>query len=199
MNVPREGSSEPTVEGEYQEALVWTTNARVNWYTTDRAETSLVGRVGQVRLNSESLLVDRGGQSVIAIPVNNEAGRTEEFWEVGVEFNLYDNPLEVLHAEGGLLNPLFHVSAGLKRDARFKKAGPVAEFDVPEQRLFFRFLIDALKITDERPLAKEKKIFTLGFGVEYERALKGDKKVPSGTKILLRGDFDLLRVIRGCG
>jgi hypothetical protein len=193
------GSAEDA-QGVYQEAFVWDITGRANFRLsgTHAAEVSLFGRVGQTVLGTQSVLLDRGPNSVLAVPVNNGTTSAEMSYEAGVQYVLYNNPLEVVHGEGSMVSPTFHIGVSLRNDSRFKKDGALAVFDDPERRIVFRFMVDALKVIDRRQIAEPQRVFTFGFGVEHEAAMPGDAlKLPSGTKLVFRGDIDLLRALRG--
>jgi hypothetical protein len=194
------------VEADYQQAFIWDANVRLNVQLKDSlttgGEASLVARLGQVNLLDSATLTHRGADSTLAFDLS--AGQAELFWEIGARYALFSNPLDIVHADKTTINPLFEFEALYRRDSRFKEfAGAETTgrkrvtFDSPEDRLVLRFFVDALHVVDRRSEAEEPQTFTLGFGVEYERGWKGKTTIPAGTKILLRGDFDLLRALKG--
>ena len=200
---PVESSDGATPEDEgkaqavYQEAFAWDIAGRTSFRLSGQraAEVSLIGKIGQTILGTQSVLLDRGDRSELAVPVNGTT-KAELFYEVGLHYNLYNNPLEVVHGEGSTVSPTFHLDVSWRRDNRFKQEKDLVGFDSPADRLVFRFMIDALKVVDRRQLAEPRRVFTFGFGVEHETSLKGDTTVPSGTKLIFRGDIDLLRALQ---
>jgi hypothetical protein len=197
---PADDESGSDSETAYQEAFVWDLAGKVNMklFGGNAAELSAVARAGQVMLGTQSVLLDRGANSVLALPVADQASTTEWFYDFGLQYQLYNNPLDVVHGEGTMVSPMFSIGLFYRRDQRFKKEGSLAAFDHPSRRLVFRFMIDALKVMDRRELAETPRTFTIGFGVEHEAPIgSGDAQVPSGTKIIFKGDIDLLRAFRG--
>lgn len=192
----------PAAQGTYREAFVWDVTPRLNITQGYRNawQFSALARVGQVVLGTESTIIEKDDKSVLAIPVGNGTTRAEMFFETGFEYRLYNNPVEVIRAEGSAVSPIFSASFVVKRDNRFKKAGDLVKFDHPADRAVFSFMLDALRVADGRDIAAEGRTFTLGFGVDHEWALRGGSsglKVPSGTRLVFRGDVDLLKAIRG--
>jgi hypothetical protein len=201
LSFVKEEGTAATEEAEavYQEAFVWDLGGRVNFSISGSkaAEISAIGRVGQTMFGTQSVVLDRGDQSVLAVAVPNGAGKAEMFYEYGAQYNLYNNPLEVVHGEGSTVSPAFTIAFVFRNDSRFKKEGDFVVFDSPQQRMVLRFMVDALKIIDRRQLAEKQRVFTLGFGVEREYARGAGEKLPAGTKLIFRGDLDLLRALRG--
>lgn len=195
----RATQADATTESVYQEAFVWDVGGKVSYPFALRtgSELSITARAGQHVLGTKSVLLERGGASQVVVPIRNGAGQAEWFYEAGVEYQLYNNPLDVVHAEGSAVSPIFLLGLAFRRDNRFRQDGALAAFDAPEQRMVFRFLIDALKVFDGREVAETPKSFTFGFGVEHEWGTRGGIKVPSGTRFMFRGDIDLLRALRG--
>ena len=196
---PPAASQDKDMQTAYQEAFVWDIGARVNFQIRTRtaSEVSLVAKAGQTVIGTGSVLVEKGGQSRLFLPVGNGAGSSEWFYESGIEYNLYGSDLDVVHGEGSVVSPLFYLGFYLRKDNRFKKEGDLATFDSPDRRGVFRFMLDALKVVDKRELGQPPRTFALGFGVEHEFPFGSGTKVPSGTKLVFRGDIDLLRALRG--
>ncbi len=193
-------SATASEESVYQEAFVWDLAARLNRPVLSKhaSEFTAYVRVGQTLLNTNSVLIDRGPASVLALPVDNGARRAEWFYEGGLEFNAFNTSLDVVHAEGSAISSLFSISLAYRKDSRFKKQGDLVAFTAPEDRGVFRFLIDALRVVDKRQASDAPRVFTLGFGVEHEFSLqRGDNTVPVGSNFIFRGDVDLLRALQG--
>jgi hypothetical protein len=100
-----EESSPETV---YQEAFAWDLAGKVNMklFGSNAAELSGVVRAGQVMLGTQSVLLDRGANSVLALPVGDRSSSTEWFYDVGLQYHLYNNPLDVVHGEGTVVSPM---------------------------------------------------------------------------------------------
>lgn len=191
-----EAAAEP--EPEHQQALGWTMGIAANRRVSNYAEVSLGAKVGGSYLVSSPLLVDRGVRdSYVAVNVQNGTGRTAWLWEVGAEVNMFNAPLGVLHIAKDLLSPQLSAGIAVRRDSRFKKDGDLLGFDDPEWRLVYRFMLDAVTVIDRRQVGEDAKPFTFGFGVEYERSLKGSASVPSATRFILRGNVNLFKGLKG--
>ena len=119
----------------------------------------------------------------------------EGFWESGLEWRWFDNPLHIVHYDQSLLSPIFSVSAGYRRDNRFKRAGDdLGQYSDPSARYFFRFQIST-KVVDQRQEGEARKTFTFRFGVDHERPVS-EKFVPAATKFSITSDIDLLNIFK---
>lgn len=181
---------------QYQSAFVWDVNARTNIQAWSMSELSVVATTGQIRLfnGNGGTIVDQGANSTLEIPFNANADSFSWFYEGGMEYNFYNKALEVVHAEKGQLAPLFNIGLFYKKDSRFDQKNGVVGFDSPDRRLDFRFMINGLKIFDRRSDSTSSKPYSISFGVEHERGF-GNNPLPSGTRIIIRGDLELLKLI----
>ncbi|MGV3710383.1 MAG: hypothetical protein ACO1Q7_16235 [Gemmatimonas sp.] len=204
--IKKESSTNPTelnAEGIYREAFAWDISPRINVVARNTGtpwQVSAIGRIGQVILNTESQLIENGTQSTLVIPVGNGAGKAEMFFEGGLEFRLFNKPIDYVQAEGSVNSSAFTAILVFRKDNRFKKVGDLADFDAPERRGVAGFMLDALRVLDLRDDAEKNRAFTISFGVEHEWAWQRNgvgPSVPSGTKLVFRGDVDLLRAIQG--
>jgi hypothetical protein len=191
-----------TLTASYQQAFQWDMSPRWNLRSGDIAETSLFARLGQSVLTNDATLVEPTTNTqldtraaFLAVPVDNSTGRAAVIWEVGTEFHIFGRSLDILHTDGGTLSPMFGFAAGFRNDSRFRAEGPLAAYTNPQRRVFFRFLVDALQVVTADHTSPQ---FTVGIAVDYERAAGGSGlRVPSGTRIVLRGDLKILQAIRG--
>jgi hypothetical protein len=177
----------------YQPAFMWSVAAEPNARIADLAEITGFFRFGQSVLNTTQSLIENGENSAVVVAAQNNTGRAEGFWEGGVGISIYSQSLEVLHLKKGLLTPMFALSGGLRTDNRFSKDGVLATFDHPEQRMFLRFMIDALQVADKK---QPDSAFSIGLSVDFEKARfqhANQPYVPSGTRILVRGDLNLFK------
>jgi hypothetical protein len=193
-----EGGDEPAPEPEHQQALGYTMGIGVNRRIGDYSELSVSTKIGGSYLLAGPLLVDRGvSDSYVAVAADNGTGRTAWMWEAGVDFNMFNAPVTLLHIAKDLLSPQLSAGLAIRRDSRFKKDGDLLAFDNPEWRLVYRFMLDAVTVADRRQVGEDPKSFTFGFGVEYERALKGSSTIPSGTRFIIRGNVNLFKALKG--
>src|SRR5262245_24373582 len=179
----------------YQTAFVFNVGGNVHVSTFQAGELSITGRAGAVNLMSEVNVVDQGGQSYVAIPFGGD--NTRLYGELGVQANLYNRGIEAAHLEKSSLMPLFHAEAGLRQDPRFDDAG--AKYFRPGLRSYIRVSADNVPVFGQ--INGEAKTFSLGFSWEYEgpyfgNAADGQIKIPSGNRVVIRGDVNLLKALR---
>lgn len=193
-----EGDGEGEAEPEHQQAVGYTMGVAVNRRIGEYSELSLGTRAGGAYLLAGPLLVDRGARdSYVALAATNGTGRTAWLWEAGLDFNLFNTPVTTLHIVNDLLSPQLTAGLAIRRDSRFRKDGDLVGFDDPEWRWVYRFMLDAVKVRDRRQPGEEGESFTFGFGVEYERALKGTATIPSATRFIIRGNVNLFKALKG--
>jgi hypothetical protein len=179
------------VTATFQSAFEWHGAVESNWRFADLSEATVFFRLGQTVLNSTQTVVENGSNSSVAIAAANETEGAELFWEVGASVAIYAQSLEVLHLKKGLLTPMFAFAGGYRHDNRFGQAGVLSAYNHPEQRLFLRFMVDALQLTNKD---QADKAFTIGLSVDIGTAFRrSGLVVPSGTRILLRGDLNLFK------
>jgi len=156
-------------------------------------ETAIVGRVGASRLSLAPLL-DRGSSpnQPLAIADNGIAEWALVF-DAGVDFRWYVRDVWLEHLTAQTLEPLVDVHVGLRHDQRFHRAGELSEFDDPTGRLVFGFTVNPIRITDRRAGGIGNTWLTFGGGFEFEGALRGPTRLPSGFRIVLAGRLDLPR------
>lgn len=191
--------------GVYQDAFLWDMAVRASlpFMNSPRKsnEYAFFGRVGQTGLLNDGVtLLDRGRESVLAIPISNGTSATQWFFEAGVDVSIFRGPLEFIHAEGSATAPVFYLSLAWRKDSRFRARDDLAAFVRPAERFVAAFSIDALSVVDRRGETESPRTFTLGFGVEYEQAWERadpTRTIPPGTKIVIKGDIDILRAIGG--
>ena len=199
---PVEGKATPAwpMHPLFQNAFHWDVNGRLNVHAGDSSEVSFLARGGQSQLLSETEAIETTTPHVSTSLIDNGPARTAWLWDVGPEFRLFDNPLDNVHEDKTYHSPVFLVGAGVRRNQRFRRGGPLTNYSNPEMRWFFKFSISLNKIVDRRATGAEPKSFSMGFAVEHEGPLhRGgplDRTVPSGTRIVLTADFDVLSKLR---
>ena len=184
-----------------QEAFVFGIGGRVGAYSSRGGfEVSLVGlAVGSTIWNDQLLMEAGNTDAVVGRPANN-ASRTEWAYEVGPELKLFDNPIRVAHAEGGMVSPALTIAAGYRYDTRLRPTGALASEALglrnSEGRLYFRVMWDPIKNLFPRETAAPAKPFDLGVGVESDSPAwgQGATSIPRNTRFIIRGDINLLRV-----
>jgi hypothetical protein len=181
--------------GMFQPAFAWDSNIAVNFRLGEVAEWSPFLRFGQNILTSSDVLLGNMGQSVIGSPAANVTGRAEGYYDVGIKISLFGESLAVLHIDKSSLTPMFAVTGGIRRDTRFKDRGVLAAFDGPEMRWFYGVAIDTLQVarrgTSDSPI-------TLTLRVDYETAFhRTALAVPSGTRVFIEGQTDIIKAFQG--
>lgn len=186
------------VSAVHQNAFVWTFG--VQGHKPIRGINSELG--GYVSTGSSTLTalpkaIDKGEGSFIAFPLDYGTQKTAWLWEAGAMFNIFDNPLEQIHAEKGTTTPQFQALVAIRRDERFR-GNPYGSYRSPMGRLLFRLTLDAIRVIDRRQFGEPSRPFTFGFVVEHERSLAfTGARVPSATRFVLRGDVNLLNALDG--
>jgi len=183
----------------FQDAFHWDVNARFSVHTSESSELSLLGRAGQAQLLEETQAVGTQQSPVSTSLLPNGPGRSAWLWDVGPEFRMFDNPLDNVHEDKTYHSPVFAIGGGLRRNYRFRRDGPLTDFTSPEMRWFFRFSISLNKVIDRRAADGDPKTFSIGFAVEHEGPLRRAalaSTVPSGTRIVLTANFDVLSKLR---
>ncbi len=174
----------------FQQAFVWSVAAQPNWRVADLAEVSVFGRVGQSILSAATTLNQNTTPPTVDVAPSG-GSRAELFTEFGAGISIYGRSLELLHLNRGLLTPMFAFSAGLRRDNRFTVARDLLRIASPEQRVFLRVQVDGLQLENRGAADKP---FTIGLSVDFDGPLhQAGTALPSGTRILIRGDLNLFK------
>ena len=192
------GENPPVTSAVHQNAFVWNAGVQMNKpFRGIDSELGWYGSTGSSTLTSLPKAIDKGQGSFVAFPLDYGAQKTAWLWETGVTFNIFDNPLEQIHAEKGTTSPQFQALVAVRRDERFR-GGVYDDYNSPASRLLFRLTLDAIRVLDRREFGEPSKPFTFGFVVEHERSLStSGVRVPAATRFVLRGDINLLRALTG--
>jgi hypothetical protein len=181
----------------FQQAFAWDFVPKVS-FPMGTGELGLFGRVGQSRLTSDTESFTRGEDTIVAVRINNNTGRNEYFWESGVEFKLYNRPLDVVHHEKNFLLPAFSLAVGYRKDNRFRNGGDgFGDLTIRPDRMFYRLTVSLnriLNLTNKEIVNKDT--LSIRFSVDHDRPLRGSQ-VPPSTKLVFGGDVDLLRALKG--
>jgi hypothetical protein len=194
------GGTDPACLPAFQKGFVWDLGTSVSRRLGAVGEASGFARIGQTSLVGKGVTADTTDTNTpaIALPIGRERGETEWVREIGVKLiAFYDRDPEDMPHERQLLSPLLEVSAGARYDDRFSAAALGLDAN-QGARYFFRFLVN-LKMPGGPELVGKPVAFT--FGVEHEGQLgKSDGlKLPAGTRVIFRGDLNLIRTLTGDG
>jgi hypothetical protein len=141
---------------------------------TTTTETAIVGRLGTARIDSAD-----------AMPASNDIGAWSAFFDGHVDFRWYGRDVRVVHLEATTLAPIVEVYAGLKHDQRFHRAGDLAGFRDPTGRVALGASAYPIRVV----------WLNVGGGVDFEGALPGTDRLPSGFRAVLAGRLDLRRAL----
>jgi len=147
------------------------------------AETAVVGRVGATRVDSASVAA-------------NDVAEWALLFDAGVELRWYDRDVWLAHLAAQTLDPLLRAYVGVRHDERFHRAGDLATFDDPTARVVFSCVVNPIRLHDARAEGSGRTLFTFGGGFEFEGALRGPTRLPSGFRLLIGGNLDLGRALR---
>ena len=139
--------------------------------TTD---TAIVGRFGMARIDAMNALA------------SNEVGAWSASFDGQVDFRWYGRGRRLADPETTTLAPLVDVHGGLKHDQRFHRAGDLAGFRDPTGRMMFGASVYPIRVA----------WFSVGGGVDFERAMPGTDRLPSGLRTALAGRLDITRALR---
>ena len=144
------------------------------------AETSIAGRAGATRAD-------------IAGAAANDVAEWAMFFDASADLRWYGRDAWFAHVAMQTLDPLVHAYVGVRHDQRFHRAGDLSAFDDPTGRLFFGFAVNPIRLADPAARGSGNTILTIGGGFEYEGALRGPNRLPSGFRLLGGANLDLVR------
>jgi hypothetical protein len=185
----------PALLPSFQNGYAWSLNGRANVHLRIQSELSGFVRIGQGRLGSLTVTLGEGENAKVADTVRNEVGRWAWSREAGVEFRAYRQDLDDAHLQKEFLLPMFSLSTGLRWDERFRNTGPLKAFTSADERWFFRFSVNLVKVVDSRIEGAQAKPYALRVSVDHDHA-RGDSGVPSGTRLFLEADANLLKLLK---
>ena len=167
-------ASAASVMPAYLNGLTTRAGFRIGRATTT-TETAIVGRFGTARIDS-----------VDARPASNDVGAWSALFDGQVDFRWYGHDVRLAYLEATTLAPIVDVYAGLKHDQRFHRAGDLGGFRDPTGRVVLGASVYPIRVA----------WLSVGGGVDFEGALPGTDRLPSGFRIVLAGRVDLRRALR---
>ena len=186
----------PTTQ--YKDAFVWEARPQAQLHMVrGQVELALFGRAGQARLLNVAELRDGPTGDELVSLFNRDEGRSTWFFGAGLGMRLVQNGLSVLHERKDADVPL-DVMFSYNYDLRFKQtSSPSLLFDRPEHRLGVKLSFNVPIKSDGGDPARKLKPGTvsIGFCVEHEFALY-DNGVPAATKLSVRGDTNLFKLLK---
>jgi len=157
-------------------------------------ETAIVGRVGATRLSLAPVLDRSTSPNQPLAIADNGIAEWALVFDAGVDFRWYERDVWLEHLTAQIIEPLVDAHVGLRHDQRFHRAGDLSEFDDPTGRLIFGFMVNPIRLTDRSTGGIGNTRLTVGGGFEFEGALRGPTRLPSGFRVVLAGRLDLPRM-----
>jgi hypothetical protein len=145
-------------------------------------ETAIVGRVGATRLEAAGAAA-------------NDVAEWALFFDARAELRWHDRDRWIARLSAQTRDPLVKSYVGIRHDQRFHRAGDLSEYDDPTGRLFFGFVVTPVRVSDPRGEGSGNTLLTVGGGFEFEGAVRGPTRLPSGFKIFAIANLDLRRAL----
>jgi hypothetical protein len=188
--------AQPTARPMFQDAFHWTIGPNLNHPLFSHGEATAFVNFGQNFLISEVTSYKQGDNTVTATPVSNGVGRAAGIIEGGLQVKMLASPIWIAHDnKTDNLTPLFLAAVGVRKDSRFRASGELAQYKGPEERLFFRFLLNLTKIGTFNDQVAPPKAASLRFGVDLERSIH-DQRIPLTTRFYVTADLDIMKLFR---
>jgi len=136
-------------------------------------ETAIVGRVGATRVDGDTPLA------------SNDVAHWAWVADARVDLRWYDRDVRLAHIPARPIDPIVSAWLGIRHDQRLHRAGDLGGFDDPTGRIFCGLTVN--------PVRLPARGMTVGGGFEFERALRGAVRLPSGTRVAVTASVDLRR------
>jgi hypothetical protein len=155
-------------------------------------------RVGRPVRSGEIAVAGRAGASRLdtAGAAANDVAEWALVFDASADLRWYGHDASVAHAARQTLDPLVHAWVGVRHDQRFHRAGDLSAFDDPTGRLIFGLMVNPIRVAD--PHASDGNVLlTIGGGFQFEGALRGPNRLPSGFGLSVSATLDLVRAWPG--
>ncbi len=156
-------------------------------------------RVGRPVRSGEIAVAARAGATRLDIAgaAANDVAEWALVFDASADLRWYGRDARLAHAAMQMLDPLVHAYVGVRHDQRFHRAGDLSAFDDPTGRLFFGFTVSPIRVADPQASGSGNALLTIGGGFEYEGALRGPSRLPSGFGLSVGATLDLVRARLG--
>ncbi len=191
MTVPEGSGPDVAATPGYQGGFVLDLGPNVGFNLGSLAEVTALGRWGVTRVGTGAVVDQKDpAADYIAVPSDAGTGRTKDFWAAAVRAVVFRGKgLQSAHERGYLL-PAASLEFGWRWDKRFAADPRLAGYAAPDQRMYFSFRLNALKVFEKSDKPRDLEVT---FGVEREWARqKGG--LPAGTKLVFAGTLNLLQM-----
>lgn len=149
-------------------------------------ELAAVSRAGATRIDLAPITILSGGATRVYSAAANDIDEWALFFDARVDLRWYDREVWANRLTMVTLDPLLRASVGIRHDERFHRAGDLQPFNDPTGRVFFGFALHPLRAG----------AVSAGGGFEFEGALRGAHRLPSGYRVFAEGTVDLRRALR---
>jgi hypothetical protein len=155
-------------------------------------------RVGRPWRAGEIAVAGRAGATRIAVAgaAANDVAESALFFDARADLRWYGRDAWFARAAVQTLDPLVHAYTGVRHDQRFHRAGDLSEFDDPTGRLFFGFAVNPIRLANPHTSGSDDTRLTIGGAFEYEGALRGPNRLPSGYRLFAGASLNLVRALR---
>ena len=188
--------AQPLARPMFQDAFQWEIGPRINHPIFAHGEATLFANFGQNFLINQVTSFKDGDNTVTATPVSNGVGRTAAFGEAGIGAKIFSSTVWQAHDNKyDNLRPLFLIATGVMKDTRLSGSGDLAGYDHPQDRLFFRFIINLTSIVAYNDQVKKAVPGSLRFGIDMERGLIS-QRIPTATRFFVSADFNIMQVFK---
>ena len=188
-------AARPDLLALHQPGLLYEAHANTNFHLGHEAEMTLFFGGGQTRLLDRDANIGMEDQPTTVTPIANGVGLSAYRYEVGLEYKLYGQDMDIVHHEKSLLSPVFSAGFGYRVDERYTAWPGLCHCSGdPRKRWFWSLDLDLLGVIDQR-LGENEKGRTFGIRLSAGRERGGI--VPSVSRVLLEFDVNLAQVIVG--
>ncbi len=149
-------------------------------------ELAAVSRAGATRIDLAPTAVRSGGTTRVYSAAANDIDEWALFFDARVDVRWYDRDVWADRLTMETLDPLLRASVGIRHDERFHRAGDLQPFNDPTGRVFFSFTLHPVRT----------RAISAGGGFEFEGALRGAHRLPSGYQLFAEATLDLRRALR---
>lgn len=179
--------------------FTWSGTGKLNWKIAQTGEIAGLFRFGQSTLSTaNTTIVGPDGQPQTVVPIGNVGSSTGAFIEGGLEWNYFGRSLDMVHAEKDYLDSPLAFGLAYRSDRLLSKVGlnNFENLGGGQHRLLLRISLAPLEIATDP--AKPADLVKFGFAVEYDRPFgRCSSCMPSITRIVLRGDLNLVKALGG--
>lgn len=149
-------------------------------------ELAAVSRAGANRIDLAPMTIRTAGTTQVYAPAANDIDEWALAFDARLEVRWYDREVWANQLAMETLDPLLRASVGIRHDERFHRTGDLQPFNDPTGRVFFGFALHPVRAA----------AVSAGGGFEFEGALRGAHRLPSGYRVFVESTMDLGRALR---